>query len=429
MPNRDKICIVGLGYVGLTLAVAFAKKGLQVHGVEINKDILNSLENKKAHFSEVGLDKNIDDVISNKSFTFSSSLDLSDYDTYIVTVGTPLNELGVPRTDMVERSIKDIGDKMKDGATVILRSTVKIGTTRKIAQTLLNKTGKKFHLAMCPERSLEGDALNEMGSLPQIIGANNEATLAKCISLFSQLTPKIISVSKWETAEMIKLVDNISRDVNFAFANEVAALCNEFEIDCYEVIQAGKTDYPRTNVSLPGPVGGPCLEKDGHILINSIPEDKQDLVKITKSGRYTNENQLNYIFEKFEPILNENSKILFAGLAFKGYPETDDLRGSMGIRFLNLFKQKYSQIYLFDPIVQANDLQLYGEVEELNSLNNLYDCIFILNNHSFFKEKGPKKLNDVLSNNGFIFDFWKSFNKIDQSNNYFQLGNLYNLKK
>ena len=141
------------------------------------------------------------------------------------------------------------------------------------------------------------------------------------------------------------------------------------------------------------------------------------------------QNQLNYIFEKFEPILNENSKILFAGLAFKGYPETDDLRGSMGIRFLNLFKQKYSQIYLFDPIVQANDLQLYGEVEELNSLNNLYDCIFILNNHSFFKEKGPKKLNDVLSNNGFIFDFWKSFNKIDQSNNYFHMGNLYNLKK
>ena len=143
-----------------------------------------------------------------------------------------------------------------------MRSTVKIGTTRNLVHPVLEASGKRFDLAFCPERTVEGQALEELRWLPQIVGGETLDVTVRAGQLFQFLTPTVVRVSSVETAEMVKLVDNSQRDVHFAYSNEVARVCDVIGISAAEVIQAGKRGYPRTNLPMPGPVGGPCLEKD-----------------------------------------------------------------------------------------------------------------------------------------------------------------------
>ena len=209
---------------------------------------------------------------------------------FVITVGTPLDKEGTINLDMISNVAHDIARNMGEDSLIILRSTVKIGTSKHIVAPILEKSGVAFDLAMCPERTLEGNAMRELYRLPQIIGADCEIAAERAASLFKSLTRTTLKVSSLETAEMIKLVDNTYRDVQFAFANEVARACETMHINGYEVITSGKLGYERTNVPLPGPVGGPCLSKDPHILMQSVA-DKGISLEITHACRLVNERQ------------------------------------------------------------------------------------------------------------------------------------------
>ena len=420
----EKVCIVGLGYVGLTLGVALAKAGVEVYGAEINDDILKALKEKRAHFSEKGLDDALEEVIESEKFSFGKKIPMeNDFSTFIITVGTPLNDSGAPRIDMIERSAVEISNAMNDNSLVILRSTVVIGACREIVDPILHECGKQYHLAMCPERTLEGKALEELLELPQIIGTEDSVTYELCFNIFKKLTNKVIGVSSWEAAEIIKLVDNTSRDLSFAFSNEIAKVCNLFHVDAYEVINQGKYGYKRTNLPEPGPVGGPCLEKDPHILKFSANKKGFEPI-ITKSGRETNEAQILEIADKLKNKLIRGSKILLSGLAFKGVPETDDLRGSMGLKFLD--ELDGYDVYLHDAIVCKNDLLKYGHVFNFDQ-DIEFDLIVLLNNHPFYSNKGFKVFKNHLHEDGIIFDFWRTLGIYDDVSNYYHLGNLYKL--
>ena len=154
----------------------------------------------------------------------------------------------------------------------------------------MEKSGKKHQIAFCPERTLEGRALIELHELPQVIGADDSDTRWRCQQLFGQMPPTTVAVQTLETAELVKLVDNTYRDLTFGFANEIAKLCSHVGISANEGINAGRLGYPRTKVALPGPVGGPCLEKDPHILVESAKQWGVHL-PITPAGRPTNEQQ------------------------------------------------------------------------------------------------------------------------------------------
>lgn len=240
----------------------------------------------KPHFSEVGLDAALQSVVAAGSFVASTTTNgIPPCNFYIITVGTPLKAgTHQPRLDMIEMASAEVAGHMPEGAAVILRSTVKIGTTREIVKPVFDRAGKSYHLAMCPERTLEGDALRELVTLPQVIGGTTGRATDLAASLFSRLTHTIVRVADPETAEMIQLVDNTSRDVRFAFANEVARACDAIGINANDVIRIGKLGYERTNVALPGLVGGPCLEKDPHILLASVaPHDVT--LEITAASR------------------------------------------------------------------------------------------------------------------------------------------------
>ncbi|MBV8929740.1 MAG: nucleotide sugar dehydrogenase, partial [Mycobacteriaceae bacterium] len=218
-------------------------------GVERRPEVVDSTNAGVPHFTETGLPDALAGVVSSGRLVARQRFE-DDFscDAYVITVGTPLSAAGVARLDMIEAAARDIAANMADGALVVLRSTVKVGTTREVVAPILAASGKRFSIAMCPERTLEGKALAELRELPQIVGADDAVSADRAAGLFRQLTNSIVRVSDVATAAVIKLVSNTFRDVSFGFANEVARVCDALGVSAHEVIGAGKLGYGRTNV-------------------------------------------------------------------------------------------------------------------------------------------------------------------------------------
>lgn len=436
LPAKFDVGIVGLGYVGLTLATVLAEAGNSVIGVEKRRDLVDLTNEGIPHFTETGLPDALAGVTKSKKLVAAEQFDDSfSCDTYIITVGTPLAADGVARVDMIEAAARDIAANMNDGALVILRSTVKIGTTRDVVAPILAASGKKFDIAMCPERTLEGKALQELRELPQIVGADDQAVADRAAAVFRKLTHSIVLVSGIETAEIIKLISNTFRDVQFAFANEVARLCDAFGVSAHEVISAGKLGYGRTNIPLPGLVGGPCLEKDPHILMESA-RTRGISLEITKAGRMVNERQPNETVDFISGEIERRAfsgplKINILGMAFKGQPETSDLRGSMSIKVLDAIKKAHpdAQIGLYDPVTPQDVLT--SEFPEELTFGRFGDAVsgasvvVITNNHPSLGTISPRTINEFMDPNGFVYDYWNHFSHLPQSelgDSYFAVG-------
>jgi UDP-N-acetyl-D-mannosaminuronic acid dehydrogenase len=318
---------------------------------------------------------------------------------------------------------------------VILRSTVKVGTTRNVVSPVLAATGKRFEIAMCPERTLEGKALQELRELPQIVGADDPAVADRAAAVFRKLTNTIVLVSDLETAEIVKLVGNTFRDVQFAFANEVARLCDAFGVSAHEVISSGKLGYTRTNIPLPGLVGGPCLEKDPHILLESA-RTRGIHLEITSAGRRVNERQPEETVRFISSEINRRElaaplRISVLGMAFKGTPETSDLRGSMSIKVLDALKKAHpdAEIGLYDPVTSQSvlaaefpDEHTFGRFGEAVSGASV---VVIGNNHPSLGTISPRMISEFMGPNGFVFDYWNHFSHLPSSelgDSYFAVG-------
>ena len=412
-----KICIVGLGYVGLTLAAILLKRGFHVYGIEKNKNILNSLKGKKAHFYEPGINTILKKKIETNQFIFSHNIKkIYRSDIYIITVGTPLGKNGRSRTDIIRNATREVLKYLKNNDLVILRSTVKIGTTRNLVSKILNKKKCNYFLSYCPERTQEGKALKELLVLPQIIGSIDKKSEKISSQFFKQISNETKIVSNLEAAELTKLISNTYRDVSFGFANEIAIMCKKLNLNSKEIIDSGNYKYIRTNIPMPGPVAGPCLSKDSHILKESFEKYKNYFPKISHSARKTNEKMPAFILDNlkndFPVIFNKKKRLTFGilGLAFKGNPPTNDTRESISLKFINLLKSRYKKctINTFDKMIKKSDVNFF-EINIFNTLKSVFlkaDAIFILNNHKYFKKINLKQLSKHMKFGGCIFDCW-----------------------
>lgn len=436
MSHHD-IGVIGLGYVGLTLATVLAEAGYKVIGVEKRREVVDLTNDGVPHFSETGLQDALSRVVRSGALVATERLSPEAFcDTYIITVGTPLSSEGIVRTDMIEAASREVCANMHDGALVILRSTVKVGTTREVVSPILAASGRRFDIAMCPERTLEGEALQELRELPQIVGADDAAVSDRAAAVFRRLTNSIVQVSSPEAAEIIKLVDNTYRDVHFAFANEVARLCDAFDVNAHEVISSGKLGYKRTNVPLPGLVGGPCLEKDPHILLQSARSRGIEL-EMSAAGRLVNERQpaetVRFIGEEIarrnlaSPLI-----ICVLGMAFKGVPATDDLRGSMSVKVLDELKKAHpdAEIRLFDPVIPPNRLaETFSDERTFARVGDAVSgasVVVIANNHPALSRISPRTISEFIVPDGFVFDYWNHFSHLpttELGNSYFAVGN------
>ncbi len=419
---EERTLIVGLGYVGLTLALALADKGKKVWGFDTNKEILKTLKNKRSHVYE----KNIDKILKknfNKNFFLVNRIN-SDFDNIIVTVGTPVKN---KKADL--SYIKDITHKLakiiNKKTHIIFRSTIPIGTCNNVIIPIFKKykmrPGKDFDISFAPERTIEGNALYELKKLPQIISGYNSNSLKRCENLFSTLTKKVIKVKNFESAEIIKLINNSYRDLSFAYSNQIALICCDYNLSANMIIKDSNKDYPRNIIPVPSPgVGGPCLTKDPYILGKEIKSNDKNIFEIGRSINNKIVKKLISVIKK--NITNQKEKILICGLSFKGFPETKDYRGSGTLTFLKDLKSY--NVELFDPLYSSKEIRNLN-VKPFKKKNKFFDKLIILNNNKLFKTNHfQKNILKCLKDYSQIYDYWNIFNKklLKKNVKYFQIG-------
>jgi len=421
------IVVFGLGYVGLTLALKLSEIGFKVTGIDKVRKIVSNLNDGTSHVHEPGINDLLKQQLKN-NLTITTDIPRNG-DVYIVAVGTPIVDRGdnkIPNLDFLLEAANDIGKNLSFGDLVILRSTVPVGTTSNHFIPLLEKTsdlkvGSDFHIAFAPERTIEGKALQELRSLPQIVGGFNRDSVESTVAIFRELTPLIVRVKSIESAELSKLINNCFRDLTFAFSNQLAHLASRFNIDINECIQDANSNYPRDLVPRPSPgVGGPCLSKDPYILSSQLYDSNTVNLSLFEHGRDINENMIDFsisrLIKQMDVINNDISSlnILICGMAFKGYPDTSDLRDSVSVAFYNRLKKINKNIKIHDYVVKDEDLKLI-EPNTVKLPNGFYnvDVVLFLNNHPSYASINCIEMVEFLNSPFIIFDGWSHFNDSD----------------
>lgn len=423
MSDKKKIATMGMGYVGLTLSVVLAKNGFKVYGIEVKKEIVENLKSGKPHFHETRLEALLRQQQKLGNLEIHESLPNEEIDVYIISVGTPLKKGSrTPNIEYIRDVVVNVANNMNQDSLIILRSTVPVGTSRNIVIPLLEKqsnlkAGNAFSFAFAPERTIEGKAIVELETNPQIIGGFDEKSVRLASDLFRKLTPTVINVSNLEAAEMIKILDNTYRDVRFAYANEVAMICEKLNLDATELINAANTHYPRNNIPAPSPgVGGACLSKDPYILIDFAKKAGYD-AKIIEESRRINEYIPIQIVKRIKAKLEEfnkdikKAKIFVVGFAFKGEPETSDMRDSTTLWFIDELKKYASNIYGFDPVID-NELLKHLGIKVCDTMEEGYsnaDVILFLNNHKSYLDLDPFEICSKMNKPAIFYDAWRMF--------------------
>lgn len=430
---KKTIGIIGLGYVGLTLGIAAADSGIVTYGTEIDPHIKECLAQNKAHFFEPGLDELIQKHNNKDFFCVDRFREDVVYDAFIITVGTPLLKgAKEPDLEYIRSALRSIQPVYNGDQLIILRSTVSVGTTRKIALPLLSemcgRPSEEVMIAMCPERTVEGKAVEELRSLPQIISGNNRRAAAAARELFSQITPEIVEMDSLEEAELAKLYCNTYRDMTFALGNVLCAAAQTFGVNGTKIIRGANWHYHRSNIPLPGFVAGPCLEKDAYILTSNMPECASR--EFILSARRFNESLEDEVVNWVEKRLGAGSPekcVAISGMAFKGVPETSDLRGSSSVYIARKLAARHYRLRLHDFVAKAEDMRRLelGEVfPTLEEACSEADVLLVLNNHPAYATVCPFK---ALTKQGFaVLDAWDVCEKLKNSSTERRtLGDLY----
>ncbi|MBI2252251.1 MAG: nucleotide sugar dehydrogenase [Armatimonadetes bacterium] len=416
-----KIAVIGMGYVGLPLAIIFAEAGFLTYGIEKSQDIIERLRQGQPHFYEKGLTSLLQYQVKNKILKIYNNLKEINADVYIISVGTPLGKNMQPDLTHLISAAKMIGGKLKENDLVILRSTVPVGTTlQRVLPILENvsglKGGKDFFLSFAPERTVEGEAILEIKTLPQIIGGLDNISLDKTVNLFRHICNSIITLDSLEEAELVKLINNCYRDLTFSFANEVALLCENLNIDAFKCIQAASKGYPRGIIPIPSPgVGGTCLKKDPYLYAYGLKKSGF-ISRLALISREINEFMPVYLTDKIILTLKEmkkdfkNCKVFIVGFAYKGYPETSDTRDSSTLVLLERLKTKIKNISGHDPMVNAKALIGYG-VKPVNLTDGFKDsdAVIFMNNHPMYSGIDILKYVQTMKKPALFCDFWSIF--------------------
>lgn len=383
-----KICVLGLGYMGLPTACLFATNGHEVIGVDINPKVVEKINNKECPFKENGLTKIFEKAYDNG---FRASLNVEDSDVFIIAVPTPVVNKHA-ELKYVFSATEMIMPYLKKGNLVILESTVVPGTTSKLLQNSLERSrlnaGEDFYLVHCPERAIPGNTLHELIYNDRIIGGVNDASNEKAKELYSCFVKGEIFTTDATTAELVKVMENTSRDINIAMANEFALIAEDLNVNVWESIELANK-HPRVNILQPGPgVGGHCIAVDPWFIIETTKR-----ARMIKLAREINSSMPYEVFRQVKNIVNEidNPNITVFGLAYKA--NVDDTRESPSLKFIEIAKSFGLNIETYDPFVKEDDLSVIE-----NS-----DCIVILTGHDIFRQLDWNSIGNKMRNKN-VFD-------------------------
>ncbi len=393
----QKICVLGLGYIGLPTAATFAAHGIQVHGVDVNPRVVESLQAGKIHIHEPGLQSVVDEAIKSGRFTVSSQP--VEADAFIIAVPTPFqhdtfgeyNGIRFKLADMraVTSAAEAILPMLRKGNLVILESTSPPRATVELVAPILARSnlqaGADFHLCYSPERVLPGQILRELVENARVIGGITPESARAGRDLYATFVKGEIHETDATTAEMVKIMENTTRDVNIAIANEFARLAEKFGVDVWEAIRLANL-HPRINILNPGPgVGGHCISVDPWFFVEAAPE----LSSMIYQARKVNDEQPLFVVEKVKRAIGElrNKKIAALGLAYK--PDVDDLRESPAVEVIHLLQKEGAIVHAWEPFAPNAKLEGIDMASDFESAIKDADAILLLVSHSQFRTLNP----------------------------------------
>ena len=325
-----KACFMGLGYIGLPTAIIAAKYGVEVLGVDVNAEVVATTNAGKLHIVEEGLEALLQEVIAEGSF--KAYTQPQEADAYFIVVPTPFKGEHKPDISFVEAATRMVLPLLKEGDLYVIESTSPIGTTEKMAELIFGERPElrgKLHVAYCPERVLPGNVIYELVHNDRVIGGLDEASTEKAKEFYGLFVQGKLHATNCRTAEMCKLTENASRDVQIAFANELSLICDKAGINVWELIELANK-HPRVNILQPGcGVGGHCIAVDPYFISSAYPNEARIIAQAREINNYKAQwcaEKVRRVMVEFELKNHRTPQVAMMGLAFK--PNIDDLRES-----------------------------------------------------------------------------------------------------
>jgi len=391
------IAIIGMGYVGLPLAVEFARNGFHVIGIDVDKKKIASIKAGKSYIKDVST-KELKEVVDKKLLTATASYSvLKRVDAISICVPTPLRKTKDPDISYILSASKNIAKYLKSGQLVVLESTTYPGTTTEVIQPVLEESGLKvgadFFLAFSPERVDPGNKHYKTKNTPKVVGGVTKKCTKMAALLYSQTIDTVIDVSSTQAAEMVKLLENTFRSVNIGLVNEIAIICDKLNLDVWEIINAAATKPFGFMPFYPGPgLGGHCIPIDPHYLSWKLKTLNYNAKFIELAGEI-NSSMPHFVIGKVVGALNDmkksvsGSKILVLGVSYKR--DIEDMRESPALDIINLLKGQGANVTYHDPFVpRLNDnLLKLKSVSLTEKVLKSSDCTIIATDHTNFDYK------------------------------------------
>lgn len=384
---KQTVVTIGLGYIGLPTSALIANSGIRVHGVDINQKVVDTINAGSIHIVEPSLDEAVATAVENGFL--KADIKPVSADVYLVVVPTPFKGNYEPDISYVEAATNSVIPLLKYGDLYIIESTSPVGTTEKMMEHIFNVRPElkgKIYLAYCPERVLPGNVMYELVNNDRVIGGVDDASTYKAIQFYSQFVNGELHPTNARTAEMCKLTENASRDVQIAFANELSMICDKAGINVWDLIKLANK-HPRVNILQPGcGVGGHCIAVDPYFIISEFPIE----TKIISQARKVNINKSRWCMLKILEVKNEFMLIhkkapivAFLGLAFK--PNIDDLRESPAVEIVKrvVDEIKDGEVLIVEPNIDEHP---EFKISKLDSALKLADIFVLLVAHRDFEK-------------------------------------------
>jgi UDP-N-acetyl-D-mannosaminuronic acid dehydrogenase len=384
--KNTEVVVIGLGYIGLPTAALIAEGGTQVHGVDINQKVVDTINLGKIHIVEPSLGEAVAKAV-NRGLLKAGTTPFAG-NTYLIVVPTPFKDKNEPDISFVEAATKAVIPLLKEGDLYIIESTSPVGTTDKMKDFIFEERPElinKLSIAYCPERVLPGNVMYELVHNDRVIGGIDEQSTQKAIAFYSKYVKGELHATNAKTAEMCKLVENSSRDVQIAFANELSLICDKADVNVWDLITLANK-HPRVNILQPGSgVGGHCIAVDPYFLVSDYPMES----KIISTARQINNYKSFWCAEKvqnaklkFELQNGRKPKIALMGLAFK--PDIDDLRESPA-KYISqrvLQNANNEEYFVVEPNIEEHNV---FKLTDYKSAYKKADIVVFLVGHKEFK--------------------------------------------
>jgi UDP-N-acetyl-D-mannosaminuronic acid dehydrogenase len=394
--KMQKLCIVGLGYIGLPTACLFATHGHQVIGVDTREEAVEKVQRGEVPFQESGLEELLKKSVKSGNLIAKTEPEVTDV--FLIAVPTPLDKkTRAADLSHVQHATERIVDYLRKGSMVILESTVPPGTGQRLVVPVLEKSGleagRDFHMVHCPERAIPGNTIHEMIYNDRIIGGINRKSAERAKDLYTSFVRGNFYLTNFRTAEIVKLMENTYRDINIALANEFAQIAEQSGVDIWEAIELSNK-HPRVDILSPGPgVGGHCLAVDPWFLAGNSARSR-----IIALAREINDSMPAHVLGLVRELLKDTKEAIITvlGVAYKG--DVDDSRETPALSFITLAKSQGYQVKAYDPFVKKFESDLYPLEQAVQDS----DCLVVITNHSEFKQLDPVKVMPLMRSKNLV---------------------------